>query len=194
MTRLRDVLAAATLVVVVAGCGWMFPDDRDVPDGVTEMFDRVSERLAGECAVDPDRAVRIGAVQDPDVAERSFELYVAATDGGGEIQVVRQLDEDEAPIGGLALAGGCRELARGELSWAGGQASGLNQFHAGRVPDGATVAVLHLAGGDEVTVETIDGDYYFAVISDATWHEEIPQPDLIEALDEDGNVVGELRP
>lgn len=184
----------AALSLLDAGCGWIVPDDRDVPEEVSSMFDGVAQRFGGDCAIDLDRVARIGTAPDPDVAERSFELYVGATASGGDFQVVRQLDEDEAPIGDLAIAGSCDEPVGGEISWAGGQASGLNQFHAGRVPDGAETVELHLAGGDEVTVAAIDGDFYFAVISDATWHEEIPQPDLVEALDADGNVIAELRP
>lgn len=192
---MRDIRFAlvALAPLAVTGCGWVFPDDRGVPEEVKQVLDGV-ERPGDDCSVDPDRVIRVGTAPDPDVAGRTFELFVATTDGGGEFHLVRQLDENDDRIGNLVTVGSCAGSVGDEITWAGGQASGLNQFHAGRVPDGTESVVLHLPGGGDVTVPAIDGDYYFAVVSDPTWHQEMPQPALIEALDDDGDVIAELTP
>src|SRR3990170_2426588 len=103
---LRRTVLIAPIVAACAGCGWMIPDDRDVPDSVRDLFEEMTSGLRPlpgqqQCEVLVDRIRKVATAPNPHpggVGE--YAWFIAPTDSGGEWEFVFLLDEDGNVVGG----------------------------------------------------------------------------------------------
>jgi len=192
---------AATVVVCLAtaGCGWMFPDDRDVPDAVREQFAQTADMpgVPGEdCDILLDQIRKVASAPDPNGSDNEFSWWVAPTDSGGSWDFVFQLDPDGKPVGGSGGGGGCVAVDENdEITWTGGGGSDSEVSHGGRVPEGSASVRLYFEGheADPAIADVQGGGYYFVVLGESACCE-YSFPDTIEALDTDGGVIASTHP
>jgi hypothetical protein len=184
MTRLRDVLAAATLVVVVAGCGWMFPDRRPTSEA-ERVFSDVRED--GACLPVIDSIRHVADVDDPADGPR-HEWWTARTEDGGRSEIVVQFFAD----GGSSAMTHCltADEADADLGWWGGMATESAVMQVGRAPTDAQEVILYFDPGVPVHLEVFgDGAFIeFVPVSPNT----VGPIERIEALDADGRVIASL--
>lgn len=191
---LRRVVLSVTAALGVAGCGWLIPDDRDVPDGVRRDVEQMTDDIPpipgqAPCEVLLDRLRRVATAKDPDgVGEWAW--FIAPTDAGGRWDWVTELDEEGESIGGGGGGGGCEPTPGVEpdgLWWSGGGGSETEVYHGGHAPEGATSVRLTFGDHPPVTVPVDDG-YFFIVLGESACCE-FGFPDQLDALAADGNAI-----
>jgi hypothetical protein len=102
------------------------------------------------------------------------------------------LDEDgNVAGGGGGGGGGCEpQAARDDdkLWWSGGSGSDSHVVHGGHAPEGTRTVRLTLGDHEPVTAQ-VNSDGYFLLVLDESACCEWSYPDLLDALDADGNVI-----
>jgi hypothetical protein len=186
-----------SLALACAGCGWMFPDDRDVPEGVRDQFEEMASAFTPiggeqECDLLLDRIRLVATAPTPLGGGSAYAWFIAPTDSGGEWELVVRLDEDgnDAGAGGSG-GGGCepQEVREGDgLWWSGGSGSDNQVIHGGHAPEGTRTVRMTFADHEPVTA-SVNSDGYFLLVLRESACCEWSFPDLLEALDEDGNVI-----
>lgn len=174
---------------LMTGCGLLgLGDDPEVPGAVEDfMGTGVGGPFPCEVVGEP---VRLATAQDPR-GGANFEWWAAETAGGGKSDVVIQIDDDGNSVGGGG--GGCgNEPSPGEddgLWWSGGGGSDSEVVHGGHVPDDAVAARLTFENGESVTVDANERGYFLVILAESACCE-WSFVELLEALDEHGDVIG----
>lgn len=180
MTRARVAGGVAALTVACAGCGWIIPDDRDASDA--ERIFR-SEREDTFCQPNIDTVRHVVDIDDP-AGGPHHEWWTARTEDGGRSEIVVQF----FPDGGSSAVSHCFSAGDtdAEITYWGGAMTATAVMQVGRAPESASEVVLHFD----------TGSVHIDVLSDGAFIEFVPvEPgtvgalELIEALDDDGNVI-----
>jgi hypothetical protein len=194
----RRMVLIASVAGACAGCGWMIPDDRDVPEGVRDQFEEMTSGIGPipgqqDCEVLLDRIRKVATAPNPHAGGvGEYAWFIAPTDSGGQWEFVFLLDEDGNDAGaGGGGGGGCEPQAVREgdnLWWSGGSGSDAEVVHGGHAPEGTRSVRLTFGEHDPVDVP-VDSDGYFLIVLNESACCEWSFPDLLEAIDADGNVI-----
>jgi len=195
MLRRTAIAAACT---ACAGCGWMFPDDRDVPDAVREQFAGMAEMPIGapgqDCEILVDRTRLVATEADGGAAPMKW--FLAPTSDGGYWETTARVNEDGELVGGGGGGGGCGPIPgrdEDDLWWSGGIGSDSEVVHGGHAPAGSERVRLYFGDHEPVLID-VEDDGYFLVVLDESACCEWSYPDSIEALDADGEVMASVNP
>lgn len=183
-------------LVACAGCGWMIPDDRDVPDSIREQFEAMTSGMGPipghePCEVLLDQVRKVASAPNPHgVGE--YGWFIAPTDTGGQWDLVTLLEADGNEAGGLtAMGGGCEPQAVRDADgfwWSGGGGSDAEVMHSGHAPDETRTVRLTFGDHEPVTAPVNSDGYFMFVLAESACCE-WSFPDLLEAIDVDGNVI-----
>ena len=139
------------------------------------------------CRVDPRDIRLLASAEDPGTGG-SVEWWSAPTEGGGSAEIV------VGPGGGGGSCGGLPDPTRADdLWWSGGSGSDSRVIHAGRVPSGAAQARLTFGDHQPVVVDANDRGYFLIALAESACCE-WSFPDLLEALDAEGEVIASESP
>jgi hypothetical protein len=192
----RRAFLSGSLAIACAGCGWLIPDDRDVPEGVWDQFEQMTNgapaMVGGQCEVLLDQIRKVATAPNPHAGVGEYAWFIAPTDSGGQWEFVFLLDEEGNDAGGGGGGGGgCEPQAERDgdkLWWSGGSGSDAQVIHGGHAPEDTRTVRLTFGDHEPVTAPVNSDGYFLLVLSESACCE-WSFPDLLEALDADGNII-----